>query len=365
MRKAVVVLAGLGVLAFAQLAFGGADQATTWNVAVGEQAKPPAGTPKGASLNQFFPGRLTVNAGDSVTFTSVGFHTVTYAGGKPYPPFLGPAPGKTYQGITDSEGQPFFFDGELKFEYNPVAIGPYGPKAISRGKPASSGVIPGQSFKKPTKATSSFPIAGVFKLLCVVHPPDMAMTVVVKPKGASVPSTPDEVDAQAKDETEASWATAKVAVAKKPPANTVYMGVDGPKEPGGRMTVLDFVPDLTTVKVGATVDFVVRAPTEAHNVGFGPLKYLDKLMKQTELFPLPPGAPNQVTPFFIYGSDPPRTPYEGATMHGNGFYATPLADGVPGGLPNRSRITFTKPGKYHFLCLLHGPDMAADIRVTR
>jgi plastocyanin len=364
MRKAAALVAGLGVLVYAQFAFGSSEQAATWNVAVGELAKPPAGSPKGASLNQFFPGRLSINAGDNVTFSSLGFHTVTYAGGKPYPPFLGPAPKQVYEDIVDSAGQPFFFDGEQKFAYNPVAIGPYGPKAVSRGKPASSGVIPGQSPKKPTKVTYTFPKAGVYKLLCIVHPPDMAMTVVVKPKGATVP-TSEEVDAQAKRETDLAWAAAKAAVAKKPPANTVYMGVDGPKASGGRATVLDFVPDLTTVKVGGTVNFVVKAPTEAHNVGFGPLKYLDKLMKQTELFPLPPGAPNQVTPFFIYGSDPPRTAYDGSTMHGNGFYATPLADGIKGGLPNASRITFTKAGKYHFVCLLHGPDMAADIRVTK
>jgi plastocyanin len=364
MKKAALALCGVGVLVFAQIAFGGADQTPTWNVAVGELSKPPAGTPKGASLNQFFPGRLTINAGDKVTFSAVGFHTATYAGGKPYPPFLGPAPGQVYENIADSAGQPFFFDGEQKFAYNPVAIGPYGPKSISRGKPASSGVMPAQSFKKPTTATYSFPKTGVFKLLCIVHPPDMAMTVVVKAKGAAVP-TPEEVEAQAKEETDAAWAAAKAAVAKKPPANTVYMGVDGPKASGGRLTVLDFVPDLTTVKVGTTVNFVVKAPTEAHNVGFGPKAYLNKLMKQTELFPFPPGAPNQVTPFFIYGSDPPRTPYEGATTHGNGFYATPLADGIRGGLPNASRITFTKAGKYHFVCLLHGPDMAADIRVTK
>ena len=55
MRKAAAMLAGLGLLVFAQLAFGGAHQAATWDVAVGEQGKPPAGTPKGATLNQFFP----------------------------------------------------------------------------------------------------------------------------------------------------------------------------------------------------------------------------------------------------------------------------------------------------------------------
>ena len=65
------------------------------------------------------------------------------------------------------------------------------------------------------------------------------------------------------------------------------------------------------------------------------------------------------------GSDPPGTAYEGSSMHGNGFYATPLADGIPGPPPNTVSVTFAKAGKYHFICMLHGPDMAADIRVTR
>ena len=100
MRNAAAILVGLGVLVFAQLAFGGADQSTTWSVAVGEQSKPPAGTPKQASLNQYFPGRLAVNAGDKVTFTSFGFHTVTYLG-KSIPEFLAPAKGEVYEGPTD------------------------------------------------------------------------------------------------------------------------------------------------------------------------------------------------------------------------------------------------------------------------
>jgi len=365
MAKAVLVFAGFGVLLFAQFAFGGADQATTWNVAVGEQGKPPAGTPKGTSLNQFFPGRLTVNAGDKVTFTNLGFHTVTYLAGKPMPAFLGPAKGEVYQGITDSAGQPFFFDGQQKFAYNAPLFKPFGPKVIA-GKQASSGPIPARSPKKPVKVTYGFPKVGKFKLLCVIHGSKMGMTVTVKPKGAAV-ETPEEVAAKAKAETDAAWAKADALVALKPPKNTIYMGVDSAQTSGGRTTVLDFVPSLTTVKVGTRVTFTAsRAPTEAHNVGFGPKKYIDKLMKTTELFPFgPPNPPNQVTPFFIYGSDPPGTAYEGSSMHGNGFYATPLADGIPGPPPNAVSVTFAKAGKYHFICMLHGPDMAADIRVTK
>lgn len=365
MIRVAAVVVGLSALLGAQLAFGGADQSTTWNVAVGEQGKPPAGTPKGTSLNQFFPGRLTVNAGDKVTFTNLGFHTVSYLAGKRPEAFLGPAKGEVYQGISDSAGQPFFFDGEQKFAYNAAFVAkPFGPKVIASA-PASTGPIPAMSPKKPVKATYAFPKTGKFKLLCIIHP-KMEMVVTVKPKGAAV-ETPEAVAARAKAETEAAWAKADALVALKPPRNTIYAGVDSAQASGGRTTVLDFVPSLTTVKVGTRVRFVMsKAPTEAHNVGFGPKKYINKLMRQTELFPFgPPNPPNQVTPFFIYGSDPPGTAYEGSTMHGNGFYATPLADGIPGSPPNSVSVTFAKAGKYDFLCMLHGPDMAAVIRVTK
>jgi plastocyanin len=356
MRKAAALLAGLGVLALAQLAFGSTDQATTWNVAVGEQGKPPAGSPKGATLNQFFPANLAINAGDNVTFTAFGFHTVSYLAGKPRQPLVGPAQGATYTGINDSAGQPFYFDGQQAFSYNLSVFGPLGPKTISGKTPASTGAIFATSPKKPAKATYSFPKVGTYKILCQVHP-GMEMSVVVKPQGTSVRSA-EEVAATAKAQTDVAWAKAKVLANKKVPAGTVTMGI------GGKTTILDFLPAVSTVKVGATVRFVNRAPSEPHNVGFGPRKYLEKFMKQTDLFPMGPGSKNQVTPVFVYGTDPKGTPYDAAN-HGNGFFATGLTDGQRGGLPNSVRVTFTAPGKYHFICMLHGPDMAADIRVTK
>jgi plastocyanin len=362
MARAALVLAGFGVLVFAQLAFGGADQAATWDVAVGEQGKPPAGTPKGATLNQFFPGKLQINVGDEVTFTAFGFHTVSYMAGKRVPPLVGPAAGATYTGITDSAGQPFYFDGQQAFSYNLAVFGPVGPKAISGKTQASTGAIFATGPKKPAKATYTFPKAGAYQLLCQVHP-GMAMSVVVKPKGAAVPSAED-VAATAKAETDAAWAKAKLLPNAKAPAGTIIMGIDSRKGSGGRTTLLDFLPALTTVKAGTTVTFVNKASSEPHNVGLGSPKYIDKFMKQTDLFPMGPGTKNQVTPVFIYGSDPRGTAYDGAN-HGNGFFATGLRDGVSGALPNAARITFTTPGKFHFICMIHGPDMAADIRVTK
>ena len=362
MAKLVLVAAALTSLVAAQLALGGPSQSAAYTVLVGEQTRPPAGTPKQVSLNQFFPGRLTVAAGAKVTFSSFGFHTVTYLAGKPFPAFLGPAAGQTYTGPSDAAGQPFFFQDKQKFTYNAPLLAPSGPKAIS-GAPASAGILAPQNPKKPATATYTFPKTGQYKLLCLIHP-HMEMTVVVRSAGATVP-TPDEVAAEAKAETTAAWAKAKAFAKITPPRNTIYMGVDSPQASGGRTTLLDFLPATTTVKAGTTVKFVVKAGTEAHNAGFGPVKYLNNLIKTTDLLPFGPGAPNQVTPFFVYGSDPPRTPFEGSSMHGNGFYATPLLDGIPAPPPNQYSVTFATPGRYHFICMLHGPDMAADIRVTK
>ena len=67
----------------------------------------------------------------------------------------------------------------------------------------------------------------------------------------------------------------------------------------------------------------------------------------------------------IYGTEPPtKYTYDGKN-HGNGFLVTPLTDMLPGGLAPSVRVTFTAPGKYHFICFLHGPDMSGDIVVTQ
>jgi plastocyanin len=345
------------VLVVAGLAFAGAANAATWTVKAGETTKPPAGTPKGTTLNQFFPGQLQVNAGDNVTFQTLTFHTVSYLGGKSQgpPPFL-PDPQKTlYEGITDSDGAEFYFNGMMKFVYNTTVFAPTGPKTIS-GRMPTNALVFSPNGKTPGKVSYAFPKVGTYLVVCQIHP-GMKMTVVARAKGATVP-TADDVAGVQKVETDAAWAKAKAFGAAKIPANTVYMGI------GGKTTLLDFKPDVLRVKAGTTVNFVVKAPSEAHNVAFGPLKYMDQFSKQTDLFPAGPGAPNQGPPVFFYGTDPGPYVYDG-TNHGNGFMVTPLRDGVPGGLPATSRVTFTKPGKYHYICFLHGPDMAADIVVTQ
>ena len=183
------------------------------------------------------------------------------------------------------------------------------------------------------------------------------MSVVVKAKGATVPSA-EEVEArEGRDRRrvgEGEGARGDEAAC----LGTVAVGVGG-KDDDPRLPA-----DVLTVKAGTTVTFVNRAPSEPHNVAFGPLKYIEKFMKETDLFPMGPNAKNQVTPVFVYGTDPRGTPHDGTTT-ATGSTSRRCVTASPGGLPNSFRITFTKPGKYHFICLLHGPDMAADIVVTK
>ena len=159
--------------------------------------------------------------------------------------------------------------------------------------------------------------------------------MLVKPAGAAVPKTPAQVQAQALLQQTAGWAKGKALLAStKLPPNTVAQGV------GGKTTLLAFLPKVLRVKAGTSVNFPNKSPSEVHNLVFGPPKYVEKVQKQTDLFPQGPTSPNQVAPFLPFASDPKPYAYSGKTMHGNGFFVTELTAGAPIGLPRASRVTF-------------------------
>lgn len=359
---------GIGIALLAALTIASQAAAATYPVFLGEQVPcgfiphcpgGPAGVPKGSTLDAFLPGSVTINAGDSVTFSSASFHTVTY-GGKPAALFTpDPAHGK-YSTLADAGGSPFYFVGLPKAIYNGGVFAPFGPHTISGSTATSSGVLsPAGPKAKPVTFTYTFPKPGTYKLFCSVHP-GMKGTVIVKPAGTPVPKTPAQVQAEALTDTTAGWTTAKnEAAAAKPPANTVDMGV------GSTTTILGYFPRSLKIKVGTTVNFLNKAPTEVHNIVFGPKKYIEGLEKKTDLFPMGPKSPNQVAPFLLFGSEPKgHYTYDG-TNHGNGFFSTPLTTGTSGiPLPHSWKVTFTKAGTYKYFCWIHGPDMAGTVVVT-
>ena len=335
---------------------------TTYTVFLGEQGPPPAAVLKlklFGSINQFMPSKLVIAAGDKVTFSSGSFHSVTY-NPKPIPLFM-PDPKKgTYAGLADAAGNPFYFADLGKLIYNPAAFGPFGPKTISGSTPVSSGAMGPQGPKAPpANATYTFPKAGTYHLFCTLHP-GMKATVVVKPAGSAVPKTPDQVKAETLAQETAGYAKGIALSRTKVAApNTVVMGV------GSNVALLQYFPKVLKVKAGTTVNFVNKSSSEVHNIVFGPRAYLEQWGKKTDMQPQGPTSPNQVTPILPYGSDPNPLTYAGATTHGNGFFATPLAAGAPiPGLPRSSRVKFSTPGTYKYFCWIHGPDMSGTIVVT-
>jgi plastocyanin len=357
MRKVIALAVFAGAFMVA-----GVAQAATWQVAAGEQTRAPAGTPKGTTLNAFYPSKLVINAGDSVTFASASFHTVTYPAGKPMPKLIVPDPAKgSYDALNDAAGTPFYFGGLPKLIYNGAAFVPVGGKSIVAGVPASSGILsPPTEKSPPAKATYAFPKAGVFQLLCGVHP-GMKVAVTVKPAGTPVPLTATQVTAKAITDQAAAWAKSKALVAQPVPKNTIYMGV------GSAPTTLAFVPAKVTVKAGTAVRFINKSGTEPHDAAFGPVKYISNLSKTTDLFPQGPKSKNQAAPFYPYGSEPKGGYSYDGTNHGNGFLATPLTIGSVSSfftLPHASTVTFAKPGTYKFICFFHGDEMKGTVVVT-
>jgi plastocyanin len=326
---------------------------------------PPKSAPASAFLDEFFPGHITIRAGDRITYRNSTFHTVsTLPRGTRRPPLALPQPGATYSGINDAQGTPFFFNGMAKFIYNPQVFLPSGPPTGARvtGKFTNSGAFGGRN----ARYTLTFPTAGTYRIECLLHP-GMEQTVRVLAKGAARRADTNAKVARAatRQQQQRYRQAARLARRATPPSpDSVIMGL------GREASLLAFFPNRLTVSPGTTVTFVNRSPSEVHNTVFGPMDFISAFAKANDLLPTSANSPNQVAPPFIYGSEPPAASgayaYDG-TNHGNGFLWTPLTDDQPGnppqGLLGATRITFTKPGTYHYFCAIHGPNMSGDIIV--
>jgi plastocyanin len=307
----------------------------------------------GAGVDNFLINKVTINVGDTVVWDGKsrfnGFHTIDFPGkGGSDLPLLLPT-GTVVSGVDDFAGNPFWFNGKVpQVGFNPALFARIGGSTYNGSQRVDSG-LPVSA--KPTDFNLTFTKPGVYKYYCDVHYGMVGYVVVLK-KGQPVPSAAADRATLAKEE--ASYtATAKKVDKTKVPAGHVSVGASGP----GGLEVFAMFPGTLKVKVGTTVKFSMSKLTrETHTVTFGPASYLKPLA--TSLTGAVPAANA------IYPSDPPGSITLNPASHGNGFANLGALDQdstTP--LPSSGKITFTKPGTYHYICLIH-PFMHGTVVVT-
>lgn len=144
--------------------------ATSWSVDVGPMSK------DGIMAMSFFPNVITVDAGDSITFTGAG-HTVTF-----------PGP-----------------DGKIPSATSPQAQMPAGTNTYDGSTLTSSGLLTGKPY------TLTFTKPGVYPYYCVLHPGMMGV-VIVNPAGTAYPMTQAQYNAEAQQQEQADYTAGDKAV---------------------------------------------------------------------------------------------------------------------------------------------------------
>ena len=355
---AVGVAAAVATAGVAALASGAVSKST--RVAAGAPAgvvvsagpllkAPPPGVTRQADALAFFPRGATISAGQSVTFVIAGFHTVTFGNQKSFP-LIVPFPHGKQPSLKDAAGAPLWWAGNAPLlSLNPKAIPQLGGATISGpSQVRSSGLLRVLSAgnKQPAPYTLKFVKPGIYHFFCIVHP-GMHGAIRVLPSTATAPS-PDQASARAQAQLTHMIGDIK-SIQSTNPSEKLAVWVGAGKLNGASVTAM--FPKRLVVKTGETVKFVSHDPTDIHTVTFGPAAYVGQIEK---MFISPKGAAN---PFGVFPSEPPGPPapvlYNGES-HGNGYlnagvvypYTTKQA-------PHVFRVTFTKPGIYHFECVIH------------
>jgi plastocyanin len=286
-----------------------ADPPVGWQATAGVSSRTEA-----VQANSFLPNDISVNVGDSITWTlrSGEFHTVTFLSGAEPPPL-----------ITFGPGGP---------EFNPAVVVPSGGPDYNGTGIANSGLL-----VKGNQWTLGFTQAGSYPFLCLVHA-GMAGTVHVRDAGTKYPRTQAQYDVRSQVTANALVASGRrlqartLAAARASGPGTVALGAGTPADANGSLAIMRFLPARIVIHAGDSVNWSNQDPEAPHTVTFG-----------VE----PPGGP--IGAFAPSGVDGPGH----ATISGPG---SSVNSGVIGaGLPFGTTFsaTFVEPGTYDYICALH------------
>jgi plastocyanin len=329
-RLLVAIGAALGALLLGIMIFSRSQPATqpqNWVVIAGADAE------EGALQSlSFLPEKITIHAGDSVTWEvqSTDEHTVYFGAGGP-PPALE---------IKGEDGRTYF---------NPVVFFASPDKTYDGTSAVSGGSLTvggGQS-----NYTLTFPKPGVYEYICAFHP-GMVGAIAVVPANQKLPKTQANYDKMARAEAEKSLGRAhelhqhmqQPEVVSRPDGSKEYT-LELLGEMSTLATVLTFAPSPLHLKVGDTVTWKMSDPTELHTVTFP--ENSEELPEFALVDPQENGPPKLVVNSQVSMPGGEKT-HTGSGYYNSGYLFQP--EGQPG---STYSLTFTKPGTYEYFCLVH------------
>jgi plastocyanin len=321
------------------------DGTRVWKVAVGGFAPEQL-----AEISAFLPQTITINAGDTIYFENMGFHTITFLSGAETPKLFIPSPDPA---MPPAATPPASGASAPVLIANPAALFPAGGPSYDGTGVVNSGV-PLDPTAPPF--TLTFTTAGEYDYICLVHPKYMTGKVIVQEAGAALPMEQDGVDAQAQQELAAfTERAAAVWASVATPAAAAEVQV-GPSDEN--VELLAFVPNEVRIKAGEAVHWVYKGSMSPHTVTFlgGAEAVEDVLFTGGEA-----GPPTVVlNPNSLFPSDSVGQPYSGEGLVNSGYLGAPTEvvgwDGYQ--RVETFDLTFAAPGEYKYYCILHagGPD---------
>ena len=330
-----------------------ADGTNVWKVQVGGMDME-----NGTDLHAFFPGEITVNAGDTVfwAFAPMGipqFHTVTFTSGERCPPIFVPD-------IVD--GTPVASpEGPPRIMINPMLAFPDGRTDYDGTGLTNSGLDVLRTADQPPY-TLTFTTPGTYDYACAVHGIVMKGKVIVQEAGAELPTDVAGYEAMAQEQIAAVVEIGKAAIdrcgGRHRPSTEDGAGLGclgrgwwldpGPRhevrparghDQGRRHCALDRSHDRRTAHGhlpgwhGTTGRRPDRAAAEADR----------RSSSRTTRSFLPAG----------------EATFDGTGYRNSGFLGLPPEIGSMFGLLGETyELTFTAAGEYPYYCILHsgGPD---------
>ncbi len=297
-----------------------AHAARTWSVIAGGGTKDVS-----VVANAFFPRTIEVALGDTVTWKFQGFHNVAFLGGA-QPPAL-----------IVQEGSKAYFNPQVAF--------PAGGKTYDGTGYHNSGAPPEdpRAMAKFGYALT-FTKAGTYPYMCIIHGPAMSGTVVVQDRAigspASVARRAQSAQAAAVRAGQKAWAAWKT---EREGATVVVPLIGDPK---AGFSIFRFSRQPLVIPVGATVKWVMRDPFEIHTVTFwGTGRPPAFIIPE----PQPQGPPKLLVNPQVAAPTPHKT-FDGTGYVNSGILYPP---GAPPDLPKSYSLTFTKPGRYVYVCVVH------------